>query len=452
MSQEIKVEKKWRVLLITTVGTSLVFLDNTIIPVAIPTIQRELHFSDVGGLWIVNAYLLTLITLLFIGGKLVELFGKRELYFVSFGCFTVGSLLGSFSVNGVSLIAARILQGMGGALMLPTNSALLLETFPLQQRAKAIGFNTGISALFLILGPVLGGLFTTYLNWRYVFYVNLPILAFGAWMTYTIVPKEKRKKGSFKFMEALFIILSIISLVVGLMEGSSMGWKEPIIIALLLASPLLFFLHLYVCRGATAPFVNLALFKNFHFRWATLCIFICQLITILTIEWAIYFQKGLHYSAFHAGLLVLLATCPVGIMAVFSGILADRKGARWPIIVGFTLLIVALVWISYFSKPERAHSLFPGLIVFGCGIPLIFSPAFATAMREVEERQFGPASSMITMSRQLAATLGIALMTALFESVLAHTDSYASAFQATLFLGIGFACLGLMVAIRFVRK
>jgi MFS family permease len=139
-------------------------------------------------------------------------------------------------------------------------------------------------------------------------------------------------------------------------------------------------------------------------------------------------------------------------MAVCGGILADRKGSRWPIIVGFCLLLVSLLWINYFSDPGRTRYLFPGLIAFGCGIPLIFSPAFAAAMTDVEVNKFGPASSMITMSRQLAATIGIALMTALFESVLAHTDSYASAFSATLFLGIGFACIGLIIAVRFVKK
>lgn len=437
---------KWKVLLVTTAGTSLVFLDNTIMPIAIPTIAKEMQLSPVGGMWIVNSYLLALMALLFIGGKLVDLFGKRKLYLIGYSVFALSSLGGALSITEGMLIASRAIQGIGGALLLPATGALLLATFPLNQRARALGINTGISSLFLILGPVLGGFFTNYLSWRYIFLINLPVIFFGITMVYKLLPKEEGARGSFDVLGAFPLILSIISLVTALMQGSVWGWNSPALYMLYGACLVFFALFLLASRRNVEPVIDFSLFKNSLFYNSIFCIFITQLAVVVTVQWAVYFQEALLFTPFQTGLLILMAVSPVIVIAPLSGLIADILGARLPIILGFILLIFSFVWIHLYALPETTHLLYPGLIAFGCGIPLIYSPAFANAMIEVPAQHLGGASSVITMARQLAATLGIAVMTAIFQAVHFATSSYEKAFSAVLFLGISLSIIGLLYA------
>lgn len=443
---------RWSVLLVTTASTSLVFLDNTIMPVALPTIEKVLHFTPVGAMWIVNVYLLALISLLLIGGRLVDIFGKRPLYFLGFALFGLGSAIGGLSYSTDWLIFSRAVQGMGGAIMLPATGALLMETFPLEERAKALGINTGISSLFLLLGPVLGGFFTDYLSWRVIFWVNLPILLFGFLMSYRILAPEKKGGGTFDFMGAIPLILSVICLVVALMQGAVWGWKSLPILLLFSSTLLLFLFYLRVSKKAQDPIIDFEIFKRPLFSPLTLCIFMTQLSLIVTIQWAIYFQEALQYSPIKTGLLILFATSPVLIMAPLGGILSQYVGPKIPMVLGCFSLIFSLVWMHFFSSDPVVSHLVPGLLAFGCGIPFIFSPAFATAMTHIPPSSLGVASSMITLFRQVGATLGIALMTAVFQSVHIATGSYSKAFSSTLFMSIGFALAALGITLFGLRK
>lgn len=445
-------KNKWSLLWVTTASTSVVFLDNTIMPVALPTIEKELHFSPVGAMWIVNVYLLSLISLLLIGGRLVDLFGKRPLYFLGFALFGAGSILGGVSATTFMLILGRMVQGMGGAVMLPATGALLMAAFPTEERAKALGINTGISSLFLLLGPLLGGIFTGYFTWRLIFWVNLPILLFGAVMSYRILPREKGEKGEFHLLGAIPLMLAVISFVVALMEGAERGWGSPLIVGLFLAAPLLFVLYMWLSRAKEEPIIDLKIFKQPLFTPMTAAIFMTQLSLIVTVQWAVYFQEALDYTPFKTGLLILFATSPVLIMAPLGGLWTQKVGPKIPMVTGFLFLISSLAWIHHFSATKALLPLVPGLLAFGIGIPLIFSPAFATAMTHISPRLLGAASGMITLTRQLGSTLGIALMTALFYSIYQTTSSYRAAFSSTLFLSIAFAAAGLLCTLFTVKK
>lgn len=446
-------KRKWSLLWVTTAGTSLVFLDNTIMPVAIPTIERELHFSPIGAMWIVNIYLLSLISLLLIGGRLVDLLGKRFLYFLGFSIFGVGSLLGGFSGTTSTLIISRLFQGMGGALMLPATGALLMQAFPVEERAKALGINTGISSLFLLLGPILGGFFTNYISWRLIFWVNLPILLYGIAASMKILPSEKRSGGRFHFSGAFLLILSIISLVVALMEGASWGWRSYPIYFLFFSSGIFCALYFFISRNQSDPILDLSIFKQPLFTSTTLSIFMAQMALIVTVQWAVYFQETLHFSPFMTGLIILCATAPVLVMAPIGGIITQYLGPKIPMVTGYFFIIFSLLWIYAFAEVGvTLKQLMPGLVTFGVGIPLIFSPAFATALTYIEPSSLGVASSMITLTRQLGSTLGIAIMTALFQSVYLNSHSAHKAFGATLFLGISFAILGLLITFFGIRS
>ncbi|NGX54270.1 MAG: Multidrug resistance protein Stp [Chlamydiae bacterium] len=443
---------KWWVLLVTMAATGLVFLDNTIMPVSLPTIQRQMNFSGIGLVWVVNSYLLALMTLMIIGGKLYDLFGMRNTYFAGLIIFGLGSILGGFSYTTWSLIAGRVIQGAGGALLIPTTGALFIELFPPGQRARAIGINTGISSIFLMLGPVVGGFLTEYLGWRFIFWVNLPIVVFGIIMVYCLLSPGKRKKESFHFTGAITLSLAIVFFVVALMEGERWHWGSPLTLSVFAASLVLLFIFILTSRRQEHPLLDLSVFKQPLFFNANLAIFITQFLLMATVLWAIYFQNELHFTPAGAGVMIVLASVPVLIFAPIGGYLADRFGFRLPMSLGFLCLIFSLLWLTIFSSQGTIAILLPGLIPFGCGVTMILSPGFAAALSHVSPEKLGSASGMTTSLRQLAATVGIALMSGIYYTVYANTQSFQTAFKVVSLFAAGLSFLGLLLVFFLFRQ
>ncbi|MCH9627393.1 MAG: Multidrug resistance protein Stp [Chlamydiales bacterium] len=445
-------KKKWWIFLVTTSGTSVVFLDNTVMPVALPTIQRELLFSPLTLVWIVNAYLLSLTSLLLIGGRLCDLFGRRSVLVTGLILFGLGSLFSALSMTQWWMILGRAVQGAGGALIVPTTSALLIETFPLGERAKAIGINTGISSIFLILGPAVGGLFTEYLSWRGIFYLNIPLVVFGIAMAFFILHPSKKKKESFHFMGALMMLFASVTLIVGLMQGNQWGWSSPLTITLLALSPVFFVLFWWVSTHTEHPLIDFHFFKNRLFTVANIFIFLTQVVIMVTVLWAIYFQNQMHYSAAKTGLIIFIAVFPVFLMAPLGGYIGDRFGPRLPLLLGFSLLTFALFWLSSTIRVGNLALLLPGLLCFGSGIPMILSPTIAMALSQVPAEKLGAAAGITTETRQLASTFGIAVLTTIYYTTLERTESNTSAFWAISFVSAILGLIGLIVALCTVKN
>ncbi len=444
-------KNKWWILFVTVAAMGLVFLDNTVMPVSLPTIQRELGFSVAGSIWIVNSYLLTLVTLMLVGGRLYDIFGTRRTYLIGLSFFGIGSVISGLSVYNWWLILGRVVQGVGGALIVPTTAALFMKVFPPGQRARAIGINTGISSIFMMLGPVVGGFFTQYLSWRYIFWINIPVVIFGFIMTQKLL-RSREKRGSFHFMGAIPLCIAVIALVVALMQGGSWGWGSPMIITLFaLVIPLLVVFVIF-SRRALHPLVDFNIFRARFFKSGPVTIFFVQMVLMITVYWAIYFQKALHYTPSQAGLLVISAVAFVIVLAPLGGYLSDRFGPRLPICLGFSSVIFSLLWLAFSAHNHTLTTLLIGLPFFGMGIPLTFSPAFTTALHYISQKKLGVASGVATSARQLAATVSIALMGAIFFGIYGQTQSYPQAFFAISLLAAGFALMGLLTALIFLRK
>lgn len=440
---------KWWILFVTTSGTSLVFLDNTVMPVALPSIQQDLAFDRLGLVWIVNAYLLSLTALLLVGGRLCDLFGKRSLLICGLSLFGVGSLLAACSYTKWLLIFGRILQGAGGALEIPATSALLISSFPEGERAKAFGINTGISSIFLILGPVVGGFLTQYISWRSIFFLNLPLVVFGITMAFLMLKPGERKHETFHFSGALAILVGIVTLVVGMMQGNEWGWTSPWTLLFLLISPLFFVLFLWISTHTRHPIIDFHLFRNRLFTAANILMFLTQVIVMATVLWAVYFQEQLHYSPAKTGLLIFAAAFPVFMMAPLGGYIADRFGPRIPLLIGFIFLLFALAWLFLAAGSTSIFTLLPGLLGFGCGMPMILSPILALALSQASPEKLGAAAGISTATRQIASTVGIALLTAIYQTTLNVTGSNPQAFAAIslcagffAFIGLGFVFFG----------
>ncbi|MCC5831536.1 MAG: MFS transporter [Chlamydiales bacterium] len=445
-------KNKWWVFLVTTSGTSVVFLDNTVMPVALPTIQKQLMFTPLSLVWVVNSYLLSLTSLLLIGGRLCDLFGKRSLFVAGLSLFGFGSAMSGASMTQWWMILGRVIQGAGGALVVPATSALLISTFPLGERAKAIGINTGISSIFLILGPAVGGFFTEYLSWRGIFYLNLPLVGFGIAMAFLILHPGKRKKESFHFIGAFMMLCGVVSLVVGLMQGNEWGWNNPAVLTLLVVSPIFFFLFWWISTHTPHPLIDFNFFKSRLFTVANVFIFLTQSIIMVTVLWAIYFQNQLDYTPAQTGLVIFIAVLPVFLMAPFGGYIGDRFGPRLPLLIGYCLLTFSLFWLLFTAQSETVGVLLPGLLTFGGGIPMILSPTIAMGLSQISSEKLGAASGITTETRQLASTVGIAFMTTIYHSTVQKTGSNSLAFSAISLAAGLLAAIGLIVAYYTVKN
>jgi len=446
-------KKKWWILFVTASATALVFLDQTIMPVALPVIQKQFGFSEVGLVWVVNTYLLVLMALLLIGGRLAEIFGNKRIYLVGLSLFGLASIMGGMSMSQSTLLLARCFQGAAAALTMPTTAALLIKTFPPGLRARAIGINVGISAIFLALGPVVGGFVTQYLSWRIIFLVNLPIIAFGIIMSLKLLDWEKPKhKEPFHLLGALAIVFAVSTFVVAVMQGNDWGWSSPEVITLLVMSPFCWAVFVFLSLKESYPLIDFKVFRSRAFTGAVLTIFMTQLMISVTVFWAIFFQNQLGFSPAKTGVIILIAIGPVFFIAPLAGYLADRLGHRVPMITGFLMLIVSLGWIAFTVGYDNLFLLVPGLIGFGAGMPMIFSPALALALSNVPVEKLGSSSAVTTAARQLAATTGISLMTAVYQATILLTGSHVYAFSVISLLACFFAILGLMCTLFVVQK
>lgn len=444
---------KWLVLFITTANMSLIFLNSTSIPLALPTLEKTFSFSSVSVIWIVNIYLLALIAFLLISGRLSEIVGKKTLFILGFSVFGLGSLLGGFSFDKWSLIISRIIQGIGGGLSLPSSASLVMSHFPHNERGKAVGINTAIGSVFMIIGAPLGGFLTTYLGWRYIFWLNVPLAFIGVILTCLILKKEKLEhKEKFHGMEAFLLIGTVISLVVGLMEGTNWGWASYKTLSIFALFVVLLISFILYSEKGTHSIIPFSLFKEFSFRGGLISVSLTQLLVMVTVLWSIYFQEEREYTASQTGMILLFVSLPVMIFAPFGGFISDRISPKIPMIYGFGMIILSFIWLIVFVQAKKIGLLLPGLFAFGMGTSSVFAPGFTQAMSKVGERKLGSASSLVMISRQLASTIGIAVMTALYHSFHTRTGSATFAFIMVLTFCLVMAIIGLFTVIILIKK
>ncbi len=442
----------WSLLWLTIPASGLAFLDNTIMPVALPALQQDLLFSKTGLMWVVNAYLLTLMAGMLIGGRLCDLMGMRRAFSWGFFLFGLGSVLGGIGLHKEWVIFGRILQGMGGAICVPTTGALIMAHFPEGIRAKALGINTGISSLFLILGPLVGGLLTQFFSWKWIFWVQVPIIGFAWMQSQKRLPKEEIKKEDLHLSTASLLVIGIVSIVMYLMQGAAWGWFSWKALALLFLTLSSFLLFQSVSKNSRHSVIDFSIFKTRTFLEAAICIFITQVLIMATVLWAVYFQVELGFSAIKAGTMILIAVTPVLFISPIAGVLADRLNARLPILVGFLILIISLTWFIFVPKPTSIAQMLPALLLFGSGIPLIVTPAFATALSNVPPQNLGSVSALTSSIRQFASTVGIALMTGIFYESMRLNESYVKAFSYVSLAALFLSLMGFLFTVFFMES
>lgn len=411
-----------------TCAISMVFLNTTLLPIALPTIERELLVSQVTLQWIINSYLLSTAVFVIAGGRMGDLFGHRRFFCMGMIVYACASISGGLAQAGWWLVMSRAIQGMGGAMMSPAAMSILIDAFPLKQRGKAVGIMVAIGSLFLSIGPFIGGLFTELLSWRWSFWCNLPIAIVGISMTMKSVPKSEKLDEKFDFIGFITTSIGLFCLILALMQGKSWGWGSPLILALFFFAVAFILAARFLDRFAQEPFFDFNLFKKPIFIGGTILIFCSQFILMITVFWPIFFQKVLGFSPIDAGLYTALATIPLLIVAPLSGTINDHFGPRIPIMIGFTLTIFCFIWFFIFSRFHNIYLMIPALLAFGSGIAFVMTPASTTTIGSVPKNKTGVATGMYNMIRFTGATIGVAIMGALQYNV--QEDAFASLLKA----------------------
>lgn len=409
--------RKWWILAAMTASISMIFVDITVLPVVLPTLQRDMQISDLGLQWVINAYTLALAVFVLIGGKLGDILGLRKTFCIGVLSFAAASAMCGLSTAEWWMIFSRALQGIGASLLLPATQAILISNFPPHQRGKALGLFVSIGSIFLALGPLIGGSLTTYLSWHYVFWINLPIAGIGLMLTYYAVPYMRGTKHALDIRGFLILALGIASFVIALMQAQIWGWFSPITLGLLLIGVSSLVILFRRKHKPHASVIDFELIKKKSFIASASSIFANQFIIMVTVFWAIYFQNILGFSASKAGVYAFLANIPVLLAAPLGGYLVDKLGPRIPVMAGFSLILFSLSWLVAYQRQESIALLMPTLFTFGFGVCMIFTPCFVAMMNDVPAEKRGVISGITAALRQFSSSLGLAIFGTIYSTI-----------------------------------
>jgi EmrB/QacA subfamily drug resistance transporter len=428
----------WLVLAVLVTGFFMIMLDTTIVNVAIPAMSAGLNTTLDQILWVLNAYILTYAVLLITAGRLGDLYGQRLLFAIGLAIFTVASALCGLAQDANQLIAARVLQGVGGAALTPQTLAILTSLFPPERRGAAFGIWAGVAGLATLAGPTVGGAIVTYIDWRWIFYVNVPIGIAALVATFVIIPDLRPGRSHGWDIVGVFLATAgLFGVVFGLIEGERFNWGELASYVITIPEVIgtgVVLLVLFVIweRYQTEPLVPLALFEERNFavaNWIAASIAFGMMSLFLPI--VIYLQSVRGFSALTAGLTLAPMSLTSMVVAPFAGRTADRIGGKYILMVGIFVFAVGFGSLTFVAGPDSTwiNFLVPA-IVAGAGMGMTFAPMTTVAMRNISPRMAGAASGVLNTTRQVGAAIGSAVVGALLQNHLAtalHDQAVAHA-------------------------
>jgi EmrB/QacA subfamily drug resistance transporter len=415
-------QRKWWTLLAVCVGTFMLLLDVTIVVVAIPNIQQALHASFGQVQWVVDAYALTLASLLLTAGVLADRYGRRLLFAIGLTIFTLGSLLCGLAQSPLMLILSRSGQGVGGAIMFATSLALLGQSFRGKDRGVAFGAWGAVTGVAVSLGPILGGVITTTISWRGIFLVNVPIGVVALAVTWWRVDESRAPHpGRPDWIGFVLLTTGLVGVVYGLIRASETNWGNPGVATSLILGAILLAGFGIAEAKVTNPMFDLSLFRVPTFDGGLIAAFCMNgsLFSML-LYLVLYLQYALGYSALQTGLRLLLISGPTLVTATVAGRLSERVPVRWLIGPGLLLVGVGLFLMTGLNGTSSWTHLIPGFIVSGAGAGFVNPPLASTAIGVVEPSRAGMASGVNTTFRQIGIAVSIAALGTIFSASLRH--------------------------------
>ncbi|HET6642951.1 MAG TPA: MFS transporter [Gaiellaceae bacterium] len=450
--------RRWWTLAAVSLGLFMIMLDNTVVNVALPSIERDLSARLSELEWIVSGYALTFAAFLLTGGKLADLLGRRRIFVIGLAVFGGASLACALAPGAGFLIGARVVQGVGAALMNPATLSIITATFPARQRGTAIGIWVGVSATALAIGPLVGGLLTEHAGWSSIFYVNVPIAAVAIVASFLLIDESQdtSREQRLDLPGLVSSGLGLFALTYALIEANNHGWTSSRIVGAFAVAAVSLAAFIVLELRQRLPMLDLSLFRSGTFAGANTVLLLVTLAMFgIFFFVSLYMQNILGYSAVQAGAAFLPLTLLVVLVAPIAGRLSDRLGSRALMAIGMTLVTIQLLYFSRLGVHESFWALVPGMLLGGIGMPLVMTPASAAALSGVAVDKAGVGSAVLNTSRQVGGSIGIALMGAIMAHEIGGSrapESFVHGFSVALIVAAAIAAAGALVALTTIRS
>jgi EmrB/QacA subfamily drug resistance transporter len=456
--------RRWWSLVAVSLATFMTYLDNNVTNVAIPTIERSLHLSLAGLEWVVSSYILVFAGLLLAGGRLADLYGRRRLFLVGLAIFTLASLGAGLAGSGAVLIGARLVQGLGAAMVVPTTLAIIMATFKdVRERTTAIGAWTAIGAMALAFGPLIGGFISQHLHWGWIFFINVPV-GIAAFVIAVLSIQESRDPSVVRHLDVPGLISSAIALFAltyGLIEGHDKGWTSALILGAFALAAVAGTAFAVIESRTAHPMVEMRLFRSRVFAGGTITMMLWAFgIFGIYFFTSIYLQTILGFSPTKAGLaFVPMALC----MALFAGLAGPVSRVLRPgqtVAIGMAVMAVGLYVFSRLGAGATFTSLLPGFLIFGAGAGMMNVPLTNAVLHSMPAERSGVASALLNASREVAGLLGITIIGAVLRSrqgtALQHgahpAAAYLDGYHAGLIVTVALIAAGAVVSYLALRR
>ena len=444
----------------------MIVLDATVVNVAIPTIHHALNFSPTNLEWLITAYSLTFGGLLLFGGRTGDLYGKRRMFMIGIAIFAVSSLLGGLATNDLWLIITRGLQGIGGAIAAPTALSLIATNFAEgRERNRAMGVYAAMSGGGGAVGLLLGGILTSYVSWRWIFFVNVPIAAVVLLLTPRALNESKSTSGHLDVPGALTVTAGMLALVYGLSNASSHSWGSTSTLISLVSAVVLLTAFGFIERRSKEPLMPLSILKNRN-RSGSFAMMLCIGIALFSMFYFLtqYLQNVLGWSPIRTGVGFLPMTAGIVVAAGLASRYVGKIGIRVPLLVGPAAATIGMLWITRITVTSSYLDILGPLVVIALGMGFSFVPLTLTAVSGVESNEAGLASALLNTMQQVGGALGLAVLAtvaidaakAKFQSLhqttivarnVATTHGYTTAFL----FAAGISFLGFLISLIVIR-
>jgi EmrB/QacA subfamily drug resistance transporter len=443
--------RKWWTLAGACAGLFLLMLDSTVVALALPAIRHDVDASSEGLQWVMNGYLLTIAVLVVTAGRLGDMFGRKRVFLAGMVLFAIGSVVSGASTDQDLLILGRVLQGAGAAPMLSLSLALVCNVFPSEEQPRALGIWAAVSAVALAIGPLAGGLLIE-IDWRVIFWMNLPIAALGIAITLAAAPESTDPGAGSRIDWPGLAALSVGLTAVVLALIQSRAWSAGTIAALAIVGVLALIAFWTIEHRARAPIVEFALFRNGPYFGASAAAF-----ALVGSYWAVmffqpqYLQDVRGHSPILSGLMILPVTVPMIFVSPFSGRLIGRFGARRLMTMGMLCGLVGLLVLTRIESDSPYVLLLVGYLLFGIALGLVYAPMSTAAMAAMPGDKVGIASGVLAMDRVLAGAVALAATGAAFHALLGDGHSFASAVAGSTWVVVVLCAVGTALTWAYVR-
>jgi EmrB/QacA subfamily drug resistance transporter len=454
----------------------MIILDATIVNVALPTIHRSLHFTTANLEWLITAYALTFGGLLLFGGRTGDLFGKRRMFMFGIGLFALASLLGGLATSDVWLIITRGFQGVGGAIASPTALSLIVTNFPEgPTRNRAMGVYAAMAAAGGATGLLLGGIFTDYVSWRWIFFVNVPIGAAIVFLTPRSLKEAETRSGVLDVPGALTVTGGMLALVYGLSNAGDHSWGSPSTFVPLVVAGVLLATFLLIETRTSDPLMPLSIFSNRN-RSASYAIMLCLGTAVFSMFFFLtqFLQNVLGWTPIRTGVGFLPMSAGIGVAATVISRNVGRIGVRIPLLVGPTFAVIGLAWLSRLTVTSNYLDILGPLLMIALGMGCTFVPLTLTGVAGVPPGQTGLASALLNTGQQVGGALGLAILATIAINAtksrakqlaiaghghlthravgIATTHGYTTAFEVATAIALGAVAISILVIRSPVRR